>query len=229
MKKNFHIVAALTSARAALHRASLPHGRLGAPNVIVGLAGPVAADVAPIATRSARPTRITTPPEIDGVLDEPLWADVPPIGDMVQVDPDEGAPPTERTEIRIAFDDENLYLGIRLFDRDPSALIAKQMVLDANMTSDDRINLVIDTFFDHRNAYFFQINPTGTRSDALIENNSVFRRDWNGIWYAEATVDEHGWVAEFVLPFQTISLTTDHGRWAFAAGGCGWASRTRTT
>jgi hypothetical protein len=69
--------------------------------------------------------RVRTPPEIDGVLEESFWADLPLIGDMVQVDREEGAPPAQRTEIRIAFDDEYLYLGIRLFDRDPSAAIAK--------------------------------------------------------------------------------------------------------
>jgi len=167
--------------------------------------------------RSARIVRIDTPPEIDGVLDDPVWSRIEPLGALVQVDPDEGAAPTERTEIRIAYDDENLYVGVRLYDRDPSALIAKQMVLDTSLFSDDRINLIFDTFNDHRNGYFFQINPAGTRSDALLENNDVFRRDWNGIWYADATVDEQGWSAEFAIPFQTVSMSLRDGRWGFEA------------
>lgn len=167
--------------------------------------------------RSARIVRIDTPPEIDGVLDDPVWSGIEPLGALVQVDPDEGAAPTERTEIRIAYDDENLYVGVRMYDRDPSALIAKQMVLDTSLFSDDRINLIFDTFNDHRNGYFFQINPAGTRSDALLENNDVFRRDWNGIWYADATVDEQGWSAEFAIPFQTVSMSLRKGRWGFEA------------
>jgi len=167
--------------------------------------------------RTAQLHRIDTPPQIDGRLDEPFWSELPPMGALVQSEPVEGAEPTERTEMWIAFDDENLYLGIRMYDSEPSKLIAKQMVLDADMTSDDRINLVFDTFHDSRNAYFFQINPIGTRSDALIENNSVFRRDWNGIWYAQARVDAEGWTAEFAIPFKTVPMAWGGTRWGFEA------------
>jgi len=167
--------------------------------------------------RTAALVRTDTAPVIDGVLDEPLWREGALLEPMIQVLPIEGDPPTERTEIRLLYDRDFLYLGIRLYDSDPAALIAKQMVHDADMTSDDRINLSFDTFNDHRNAFFFQINPAGTRSDALIENNRTFRRDWNGIWYAEATVDDEGWSAEFAIPFKTVSFAPGGGTWGFEA------------
>ncbi len=170
-----------------------------------------------IGPRTAILERVSVPPEIDGRLDEAIWRELPPMGPMVQSEPLQGAVPTEPTDMRIGFDDHYIYVGVRMYDTDPQKLIAKQMVLDGDMTSDDRINLVFDTFFDHRNAYFFQINPVGTRSDALIENNSVFRRDWNGIWYAEAHVDELGWTAEFAIPFQTVSMSAESAKWGFEA------------
>jgi hypothetical protein len=154
---------------------------------------------------------------IDGVLDEPIWSEGVLLEPMIQTLPIEGDPPTEHTEIRILYDRDFLYLGIRMYDSDPSALIAKQMVHDADMTSDDRINLSFDTFNDRRNAYFFQINPAGTRSDALIENNRTFRRDWNGIWYAKSSVDDEGWSAEFAIPFKTVSFDAKGGIWGFEA------------
>ena len=167
--------------------------------------------------RSAELVRTETPPVIDGVLDEPIWRDAVPLDPMIQVDPVEGAEPSERTEIRILFDEDFLYLGIRMYDSEPDKLIATQMVQDVDMTADDRINLVLDTFYDHRNAYFFQINPLGTRSEGLIEDNSGFRRDWNGIWYADATMDDQGWSAEFAIPFQTVGFKAGGGSWGFEA------------
>jgi hypothetical protein len=181
------------------------------------VANPAASQLPADGARTAQLVRIETAPEIDGRLDEAFWSELLPIGELVQSEPEEGTAPSEATEIRVAFDDDNLYLGIRMFDSEPDALIAKQMVLDSDLTSDDRINLVFDTFHDKRNAYFFQINPIGTRSDGLIENNAAFRRDWNGIWHAKASVDAQGWVAEFAIPFKTVSLATDSKRWGFEA------------
>jgi hypothetical protein len=100
-----------------------------------------------------------------------------------------------------------------LHDSDPTTLIATQMIQDRDQQADDRINLIIDTFHDQRNAYFFQITPIGTRSEGLIENNSTFRREWNTIWYGEATIDEGGWSAEIAIPFQSVSFAPDKTTW----------------
>jgi hypothetical protein len=168
-------------------------------------------------SRSAAVVRTDTPPEIDGVLDDPAWQDAVLLDPLIQVNPVEGAEPSERTEIRILYDSDYLYLGIRMYDSEPDKLVATQMVQDQDMTADDRINLTLDTFHDQRNAYFFQVNPLGTRSEGLIENNSNFRRDWDGIWYAKATVDDQGWSAEFAIPFQTVAFAVGDGVWGFEA------------
>jgi hypothetical protein len=174
-------------------------------------------DASQASQRTAALVRTDTAPVIDGVLDEPIWREAVLLEDLIQTLPKEGDPPTERTEIRMLYDRNFLYVGVRMYDSEPRALIAKQMVHDTDMTSDDRINLSFDTFLDHRNAFYFQINPAGTRSDALIENNRTFRRDWNGIWYAEASVDAEGWSAEFAIPFQTVAFNPGGGTWGFEA------------
>jgi len=174
-------------------------------------------DASQASQRTAALVRTDTAPVIDGILDEPIWREAVLLEDLIQTLPKEGDPPTERTEIRMLYDRNFLYVGVRMYDSEPRALIAKQMVHDTDMTSDDRINLSFDTFSDHRNAFYFQINPAGTRSDALIENNRTFRRDWNGIWYAEASVDAEGWSAEFAIPFQTVAFNPGGGTWGFEA------------
>ncbi len=160
--------------------------------------------------------RSELPITVDGVLDDEAWAGAVVADSFRQVDPVEGDLPTERTELRVLHDGKTLYLSIRMYDSDPSALIARQMIRDQDMRGDDRINLYIDTFDDQRNGYFFQINPAGTVRDGLIDNNSSFRGEWNGIWYAKSTVDEQGWSAEFAIPFKTMAYAAnERGEWGF--------------
>jgi len=159
--------------------------------------------------------RTDDPPVIDGVLADPVWTAAALIDDLRQVEPVENAEPTERTEIRIAYDRDFLYFGIRCYDRDPGAIIAKQLARDGDLDSDDRIELVIDPFFDRRNGYLFAINPVGARLDALVVRNRRVREEWDGIWYGKSTIDDGGWSAEIAIPFKTISFNPATTRWSF--------------
>jgi len=160
--------------------------------------------------------RTQLPITIDGRIDEVAWDGAVMQDSFRMVNPVEGAQPSEPSELRVLQDGEFLYISIRMYDRDPGALIARQMVQDEKQGGDDRINLYIDTLNDQRNGYFFQVNPLGTRRDGLIENNSNFRGDWNGIWYAATTVDADGWSAEFKIPFKTVAYVDDgSGVWGF--------------
>src|SRR5262245_53879199 len=96
-------------------------------------------------------------PRIDGDLSEPVWSKAPEIGPLTQVEPVEGAPPTERTVVRFLYEERNLYIGIWCFDSDPAGIVATQMRRDARLDPDDRVEIVLDTFRDRRNAYFFQV------------------------------------------------------------------------
>ena len=163
--------------------------------------------------RAARAVRAEKPPVIDGVLDDEVWKLAPPIGELRQVSPLEGAP-TERTEVRVLYDADHLYLGVRCFDSEVGGIIGTQMARDAVLDPDDRVEIVIDTYLDRRNAYFFQMGPVGSKGDALVSDNGRdFNKPWDGIWAGKSSIDALGWSFEMALPFQTL---------AFAPGATTW-------
>ncbi len=154
------------------------------------------------------------PVTVDGRLDEAAWAGASPIGELVQTEPDEGAPPTEATEVRILRDDEALYLGIRCFDRTPAGIAATKMGRDAEIAGDDHVLVVLETFGDRRNGFFFAVNPRGARAEGQIANNSEqLNFDWDGIWDATARVDGSGWTAELAIPLKTLRFRKEVDAW----------------
>ncbi|MBM4336024.1 MAG: carbohydrate binding family 9 domain-containing protein, partial [Deltaproteobacteria bacterium] len=167
------------------------------------------------ADASIHAVRSATPPVIDGRLDDEIWKVAGRSDAFREVDPVEGGEPRQRTEVRVAYDDEALYVAVRCDDSDPRGIIAKTLLPDVDMRSDDRVNFVFDTFHDSRNGYFFQINPVGARSDALIENNAIFRREWDTIWYGKTSVDAEGWSVELAIPFKSVTLRPGDPVWGF--------------
>ena len=154
-------------------------------------------------------------PAIDGFLTDEAWAEAALLGPLTQVEPTEGASPTQRTEVRLLYDDNHLYVGVRCFDTEPDKIVAQVMLRDAELDPDDRVQLVFDTFNDRRNAFFFEVNPNGARGDGLVENSREPFRDWDGIWYAKARIDDQGWTVEFALPFKTVSFDPSSDTWGF--------------
>jgi hypothetical protein len=159
-----------------------------------------------------RVTWVDEPPLLDGRLDDAAWRDAPVIDRFIQAQPDEGLPATERTEVRIVTDGETLYFGVRLHDSEIDRLVLNRGKRDDRLLWDDRFNIVIDTFHDHRNGYFLQINAAGVRRDALLESAN-FDDDWDGIWHAEARIDETGWTLEVALPFKSFGFDPDGDVW----------------
>jgi hypothetical protein len=150
--------------------------------------------------------------ELDGRLDEAVWMRAAPAADFIQIDPDNGQPATERTEVRIAFDADALYIGITCYDSDPDASIAYQRRRDEYLPSDDKIEWTIDTFLDGRSGYFFEMNPLGSMADALMGTNGQ-NRAWDGIWEGRATRSEIGWTLEIELPFRTFNFNPNSDTW----------------
>jgi Domain of unknown function (DUF5916) len=158
---------------------------------------------------------------IDGQLDEPIWQRGAPATDFLQLDPDNGAPATERTEVRIAFDHQRLYLGVTCYDSEPDAIRAKQMLRDADLGSDDRFMWAIDSFLDGRTGYYFEINPAGLMGDGLIAQGDsgptaaggTVAKEWDGIWIARVRRGAIGWTAEIELPFRTFNFDPESARW----------------
>ena len=151
---------------------------------------------------------------VDGVLDEPDWSRAPTIGPLVQSEPTQGVPASEDTEVRLLFDSETLYVGILCRDRTPSAIVATQLARDAELDVDDHVTIVLDTFFDQRNGFFFVVNPAGARADGQISNNArELELDWDGIWDARTQITVEGWVAELAIPFKTLRFNAGQTVW----------------
>jgi len=177
---------------------------------------PVTAATPPVlitGQRRVEATRTEEPPTIDGVLDEEAWGRARVIDAFLQIEPVEGADPSERTEVRILYDSKNLYFGIRCFDSEPERIVATQLRRDAPLFSDARVQIALDPFYSRRDGYFFTIGAAGAKRDALIENNRNLRFDWDGIWYAKTTQDAQGWIAEVRLPLNTISFDPNTDVW----------------
>ena len=171
-----------------------------------------ARDATPVATAQ----RATGTIHVDGRLDEPDWERTPSIGPLTQREPLEGHGPTERTDVRILFDEQALYIGIVCHESHPGSLVSTQLTRDANLDVDDRVTIVLDPFFDHRNGFFFQVNPAGARSDGQISNNAQsLSRDWDGIWDAAVARTSDGWTAELSIPFKTLRFRPDQTIWGF--------------
>jgi hypothetical protein len=159
-----------------------------------------------------RAVRIQDALQIDGRLDEAAWVQADPATGFIQRNPDEGAPATERTEIRILYDAGILYIGARMFASDPDALVVTQMRRDSRLHGDEYLDVVLDTFHDHRNAFQFQINPAGARFDAYItdEGRNV-NSDFNVVWDAATRIDDRGWSAEIAIPLNQLRFPNTDG------------------
>ncbi len=178
--------------------------------------GSVFAAGTPLNPRTIRAVHTDVAPVIDGKLDDAVWSRAEATDAFTQTEPREGAPPTERTEIRVLFDSDALYVAIRCFERDPTQIISTQMKRDADLHFDDRVTVVLDTFHDHRNGYYFAMNPAGSRVDALIGANGQDVNDkWNGIWDGRATIDDGGWSVEMAIPFKTVAFESGATIWGF--------------
>ena len=162
-----------------------------------------------------RIARTETAPVIDGVLDEPVWAQAPVIDDLHQYDPVDHGEPSERTEVYVLYDDDNLYVAARMFDSDPSQIRARQMVQGQAMWFDDSFSILLDPFNNKRTGYSFQVNPVGNRRDGIFETPTEQNQDWEGIWHAEAQINHESWVAEFSIPFKTLNFDPSNADWGF--------------
>jgi hypothetical protein len=172
---------------------------------------PTAAEPLP---RSAAATAITEPITVDGVLDEPIWSSAPKIGDLIQRQPAPGRPPTERTDVTVLSDRDRLYVGVVAYDSEPRRVIGTQMARDASLSSDDRIEILLDTFRDQRSAFYFATNPSGALVDGLVASGQL-NADWDAIWDVRTRRTDQGWIAEFAIPFKSLSFPAGQTVWGF--------------
>jgi len=152
-------------------------------------------------------------PTIDGDLSDPAWAKAAATEAFFQVLPIEGAAPSEKTRAYLMFDSETLYVGFYLYDSEPDKITAKLMARDSQLRNEDAIRVMLDPFGTFRDGFFFGTNANGARVDALIENSNAIRTEWNTIWNVKAKIVEDGWIAEFAIPFRSISIDASLDEW----------------
>src|SRR5436190_21158571 len=166
--------------------------------------------------RVATAVRTAETIRLDGRLDERAWQQARPIGVLRQREPVENAAPADDTVVRVLYNADALYIGILSRDRSPREIVSTQLTRDAHLVVDDRITIVLDPFFDHRNGFFFQINPAGARSDGQVSNNSEsLSLDWDGIWDGAARITDDGWITEIAIPFKTLRFKPGQSVWGF--------------
>src|SRR5467141_2321716 len=151
-----------------------------------------------------RAAMIRAPLTLDGRLDEPFWATADSIDDFRQREPREGSPATERTLVRVAHDADALYIAVRCYDSDARGVRASQLRRDADLSSDDNVQLLIDSFDDRRSAFLFGTNPNGAMWDAQFSGVDYLNESWNGIWEVAVSRDTAGWTGEFRIPFRAL-------------------------
>ena len=206
--------------------------RLGLLSVfVVTVSIPAAAqDINPVtATGTARPVRVGSPrvisraPTIDGRLDDEAWRDAAPFTGFVQRELSEGAPVSERTEVRIVTDGEALFVGAWLFDREPAGIVPGEKIRDVTLTNSDYFGFILDTYLDRQNGFIFATTPAGVEYDGQVakegEGGGIFQQgqtraqagsmggfnlNWDGSWTVATSRDSLGWYAEFRVPFSTL-------------------------
>ena len=153
------------------------------------------------AVPSARATQRNGPIVIDGNVNDAAWAAAQPVTEFTQTDPEEGKPPTERTEFRFLFDDDALYVAAKLYDSKP---VTTRLVRRDEGFNSDMIHIVIDGFHDHLGRAFFELNPSGSKADALGIGLSCCDSGWDPIWEAGTHIDSTGWSAEMRIPLNQL-------------------------
>jgi hypothetical protein len=196
--------------------AVLGHGTASAQSLQISPAPGGAA-----ARPTASATAVAEAPTLDGdVLGDPIWQQGTPITGFRQYQPDEGQPVSERTEVRMIFTRDTLFVGVVCYDAEPENIIVADSRRDSSLDNTDSFRMIFDTFRDVQNGFVFGTNPAGVEYDGQVTNEgqggggmtgnqqsgsgSGFNLNWDGAWEVRARTTEIGWMAEFAIPFKTL-------------------------
>jgi len=157
------------------------------------------------ARKALRTVKLKAPPSIDGDLSDDAWLGVPSAGPFVQVEPTQGAPPTHASDVKVAFDDDALYVAARL--EQPGgwkAFNQRDLRRDFPGNESDSFAVILDTFGDGRNAFSFQVNPWGAQRDMQVLDDSLFEDKWDTVWRSATRRDDAGWTVELAIPWKSL-------------------------
>ena len=164
---------------------------------------PAQAPAGPTVTPSVSAVSAAQPPELDGRDDEPMWRQAQPITGFRQARPNEGADPAQRTEARVAYDAQNLYVFVRAFDTAPDSVVSLLSRRD-EMPASDYVIVMIDSYRDRRTGYQFGVNPAGVKMDQSMINDGDEDSAWDAVWDVATRIDSLGWTAEYRIPLSQL-------------------------
>jgi hypothetical protein len=197
-----------------MSRAFLILTALGAGHLVAAAMG-TENRTGPNATGVVNSSRLGEPVMIDGRLSESVWKEAQSLGQLLQKNPNEGKDASESTEVRIAYDDAALYIGARMYDREPKRIVRELGRRDASSNS-DAIRIYLDPQHDHRTGIYLGVNAAGSLTDGMIYDDSNQDSSWDGIWQAAASVDDQGWCAEIRIPFSQLRYSPGKSQtWGF--------------
>ena len=154
---------------------------------------------------TVRAVRIESPLEIDGRLDEPVYEDERSISGFIQNEPREGDPASEKTDVWIFYDHDTFYVVARCWETQPERMVANEMRRDnINIVRNDQFAFTLDTFYDRRNAFLFEIGAAGGRIDGQVTNERQINLDWNPVWRTVVGRFDGGWTVEAAIPFKSL-------------------------
>ncbi len=166
--------------------------------LLTAFAVPALADHPPV-----RAVRTDRPVIVDGLLDEDVWKNDQATSSFTQSDPDEGLPPRQRAEVRLAYDDDALYVAARLFDSAPDSVVARLARRD-NDAASDAFAILLDPYRDKRTGYYFMVTAAGVLLDGVLLNDGWDDSSWDGVWQARTQRDAQGWACEMRIPFSQV-------------------------
>ncbi|NIM89460.1 MAG: hypothetical protein GTO17_00750 [Candidatus Aminicenantes bacterium] len=164
--------------------------------------------------------KIYIPVEVDGLLDESVWIKSPEASDFIQFEPERGKPASNKTKVKILYDEKFIYFGFFCYDSEPDKIAARITKRDGDLASDDSIYVLIDTFHDRRSCYYFKTNLLGTQADGRItENGRTTDSTWDGIWRSAGQKTELGWSAEIAVDLSSIKYEPGENKtWGLSLG-----------
>jgi len=158
-------------------------------------------------------------PVIDGVIDDEIWLQAAVITDLHQLNPVDHGEPSQSSVFYITYSEDYFYVAARLYDSNPEDIRAMSLIHDTQlMGSDDRVQIILDTFNNSRTGFIFLAHPNGIRGDGVYESPSSINWNWDGIWQSDSSIDKEGWVTEMAIPFTTLNFNPNVDQWGFSIG-----------
>lgn len=146
--------------------------------------------------------------ELDGSENDEAWKSISGDSTFLQIDPHPGSLPDFKTVIKVAYSETDLFVLFVCYDPEPDKLVKRELKYDGFTSGDDNVKLIIDTFGDERNGYWFATNPLSVKNDALVSGRSYesFNEDWDAVWEVKSGIHSEDWCAEFRIPLSSLKF-----------------------